>query len=190
MGEFEGFSVASCHIFLAVFSDASTTRRRAPSIITHSEPLAVHVPCCRPPRMVSSAPWETSDYVIHPGARKSLGGQGVPGIKYGCGREFQCLSHLVQICKMSNGEGIKQRQQRLVFCGGHLGAPVRVSPLSSVPLADSFSFLSPEPESLERDRTEGPSRVYPSVVLLSCGGDTCSGVSCGGGPRALERWTV
>lgn len=152
-----------------MFSDASTTRRRAPSIITHSKPLAVHVPCCLPPRTVSSAPWETSDTVIHPGARKSLGGQGVPGIKYGCGREFQCLSHLVQICKMSNGEGIKQRQQRLVFCGGHLGALVRVSPLSSVPLADSFSFLSPEPESLERTEWKDPQESIPLLCFCHVG---------------------
>lgn len=169
MGEFEGFSVASCHIFLAVFSDASITRRRAPSIITHSKPLAVHVPCCLPPRTVSSAPWETSDTVIHPGARKSLGGQGVPGIKYGCGREFQCLSHLVQICKMSNGERIKQRQQRLVFCGGHLGALVRVSRSHPCLWQTAFHFSPRSRRALRGKERKDPRESIPLLCFCLVG---------------------
>ena len=185
-GGFEGFSVALCHIFLAMFSVASTTRRWRLSISRsltlwllmllsppiqprHSSSLA-DLSYCDPSRWTEIPSW--------------------PGIKYGqgwggVGRGFRCLSHMMQIydsCKEYKAMTTKASSLQWAFGG--------IAESQHTPLHAPGRWLS---LFRTRDPWEGWHRKTLSSVPSHCFclvREMCSSVSCGEGPRELERWAV
>lgn len=121
LGDFEGCLVASCPVFLAVFSAESTNRSWAPTIVTHwkllTAPAAscppVNSPPLQPSLLVAPLLMGTSVTVPGSGEHKYLHGKAVPGVKYVGMR----LSHLVKFGRwVMQKKKIKQWQQkRLAF---------------------------------------------------------------------------